>query len=243
MLRTLVSCSVLIAACGAAQAATITQWNFNSPSPDANTGTGTTSPSLGAGTASVVGVTSSFASGDASGGSTDPATGDDSGFQTTTYAAQGTGDKSRGVQFNVSTLGFEDIVVSWDQRHSNTSSRYVQFQYSTDGTTFTDFGSPFDGNAGDTWFNGRNVNLSSLLSVDNNASFAFRILATFAPGTSGYVASNSSNNYATTGTWRFDMVTVAGTAIAPVPEPASIAMLLAGLLGFGFVALRNRRAV
>jgi hypothetical protein len=68
---------------------------------DANTATGTTSPFVGAGSASLIGgITSSFASGDATGGSSDPATGDDSGWQTTTYAAQGAGNKTRGVQFN-----------------------------------------------------------------------------------------------------------------------------------------------
>ena len=115
MHKTLIALALL----GLAQAAQaagpsiLAQWNFNSNPPDGNTSTGTTTPNIGSGTASLVGgVTATFASGDASGGSSDPATGDDSGWQTTTYAAQGTENKLRGVQFAVSTLGWKDITVS-----------------------------------------------------------------------------------------------------------------------------------
>ncbi|MCA1925195.1 MAG: FxDxF family PEP-CTERM protein [Thiobacillus sp.] len=226
-------------AAGNAQAIVVTQWNFNSPTPDGNTGTGTLLPAIGTGTASLVGgVTATFASGDASGGSSDPATGDDSGWNTSTYAAQGTGDKTRGVQFNVSTVGFNNVVINYDLRHSNTSSRYEQFQYSTDGVNFVDF-AQFDGNAGDTWFNGRSVDLSGVASVNNNANFAFRVVSTFAPSTSGYVASNPSSSYSTSGTWRFDMVTLNA---APVPEAETYAMMLAGLGLVGFMAARRRKA-
>jgi hypothetical protein len=219
-----------------AEAALVTQWSFNSPTPDANTGTGTTNPSVGAGTASAIGgVTTSFASGDASGGSSDPATGDDSGWQTTTYAAQGVGDKTRGVQFNVSTVGYSGIRVNYDLRHSNTSSRYEQFQYSVDGTNFVDFSSLFDGNQGDTWFNNRTVDLSTIAGVANNPLFAFRVVAAFAPGGSAYAASSPTGTYGTAGTWRFDMVSVSGTA---VPVPAALPLLFSGFaVLFGF----NRR--
>ncbi len=139
------------------------------------------------------------------------------------------------MQFNVSTLGFEDILVSYDLRHSNTSSRYEQFQYSLDGTNFVDF-ALFDGNAGDTWFNNRTIDLSSIAGADNNASFAFRVVAAFAPNTSAYAASSST--YAGTGTWRFDMVTASGAAVAAVPEPETYALLVAGL---GFVGFSARR--
>lgn len=241
MHKTLIALALL----GLAQAAQaagpsiLAQWNFNSNPPDGNTSTGTTTPNIGSGTASLVGgVTATFASGDASGGSSDPATGDDSGWQTTTYAAQGTENKLRGVQFAVSTLGWKDITVSWDQRHSNTAARHVQFQYSTDGTTFTDFGNLFVATAGDTWFNGRSVNLSGVAGVDHNDKFAFRIVAAFDPDTSTYLASNPASTYGTSGTWRFDMVTV--QAAAPIPEPETYALMLAGLGLVGWMARRHK---
>lgn len=112
----------------------ITQWNFNSNPADGNTATGVTTPSTGAGSLSNIGGTTSlFASGDASGGSSDPAAGDDAGFQTTSYPAASAANETAGLQVFASTVGFQDITVSWDQRHSNTVSRYWAFYYTLDG--------------------------------------------------------------------------------------------------------------
>jgi hypothetical protein len=161
----------------------------------------------------VGGATSSFASGDSNGGSTDPASGDDSGFTVTNFPAQGAGNKTRGIQFSVSTVGFENIIVSWDQRHSNTAPRHVQVQYTTDGVSWTDFGSLFIGNAGDSWFNSRSVDFTGISAVNNNPNFGVRLLAAFnpVPGTS-YAPSNTGSTYATTGNWRLDMVTIKGAS-------------------------------
>jgi len=226
----------LLAASAAANAQVIAQWNFNSLVPDNSTATGSLLPSVGSGSAALVGTTGSFASGSANGGSSDPAPAtDNSGWGTTGYAAQGTGDRTRGVQFNVSTVGSSLIAVSWDQRLSNTAARSAQFQYSLNGTTFTDFGTVFSGSPGDTWFNNRSVDLSSVPGVGNNANFAFRIVAAFEPSTSTYLAATPASTYATTGTWRFDMATVTA-----VPEPGTYAMMLAGLAMIGFMAARRR---
>lgn len=231
------SAFALVMAAGAAHADTVTQWNFNSMPADTSTSTGSLAPSIGAGTLmGLNGVSLAFGSGAANGGSSDPVTTDDTGLQTTGYAAQGTGNKLSGVQFNVSTQGYDSVVVSYDLRHSNTSSRYELFQYSLDGMTFVDIAT-FDGNAGDTWFNGRTVDLSSIAGAGNNSDFAFRVVATYAPGMTSYAASSSS--YAGTGTWRFDMVTVSA---APVPEAETYAMMLAGLGLVGFMAARRRKA-
>jgi hypothetical protein len=240
-----------------ANAAIITQWDFNFGN-DGNTGTGTTNPSIGVGTIGVFGgVTSSFASGDASGGSSDPNVGDDSALQTTTYPAPTGPDESAGIQVNVSTVGQQNIIVSFDQRHSNSSSRYIAFLYTINGVTYNRlsltaanstpgitppggtppntpglYGTTGTFNAGiavspgDDWFNGRSVNLTGIPGVDNNPLFGFQVVAS-KDGQATYTGTN--NPYASTGTLRFDMVTVSGTVI---PEPSTFV-----LAGFGIAAV------
>ncbi|MCS6775102.1 MAG: hypothetical protein RMJ43_16070 [Chloroherpetonaceae bacterium] len=237
-LRHLLTATTLVLALPvAAPAQIITLWNFNSPVPDNNTSTGTTAPAIGAGTASLIGgTTATFASGTVNGGSTDPAPSDNSGWNVTNFPTQGTGSGTAGVQFRVSTVGFSRIGVQWDQRHSNTASRFVQFQYSIDGVNFTALPTLFVGNAGDTWFNNRFVDLSGIAGVNNNPNFAFRIVSVFEPSTSAYRASNPASTYATTGTWRFDMVRV-----GVVPGPSSLLVFACGGLAPALTLLRRRR--
>lgn len=221
-----------------AQAVTVTQWNFNSVTADANTATGTISTAIGTGTASLVGgTTATFASGDTNGGSSDPATGDDSGWNTTAYATTSAGNKTRGAQFMVSTVGYKDVVFSFDLRHSNTSANTEVVQYTINGgTTWIDIAT-FKATAGDTWFKGRSVDLSSIDAADNNAAFGLRVVAGFGNvANTSYVASSPTGTYGSTGTWRFDMVTISA---APVPEPGTYALMLAGLAGVGFLARRR----
>jgi hypothetical protein len=232
-MKSLIASGIAALVVATAGADVVTQWNFNGTSATTVPG-GAASPtaSTGVGTASFVGgVTGSFASGTSNGGSSDPVTTtpNNYGWGITTFAAQGAENNGRGVQFNVSTVGFDSVVVSYDLRHSNTSSRYENFQYSIDGGTSWVSFATFDGNAGDTWFNNRTIDLSSVAGVANNANFAFRVVATFGPAGGGYVASNGTSTYATTGTWRFDMVTVSGNL---VPAPGALALLAAaGVLG------------
>ena len=217
------------------QAATLTQWNFNTPAPsDSNPVTGTEAPSTGLGTVvRVGGTTGTFVTADeANSASSDPAaTLDDSGLDTTTYPAATALNKSAGVQFNVSTLGQQNVKVSFDQYFSANSSKYSQFQYSTDGTTFLDFGSQVVG-AINTWSNYNLFDLSSIAGANNNANFAFRIVSAFAPNATGYAG--ASGTYATNATWRFDMATVNAEKI---PTPA----MLPGLIGLGIGLLRQRK--
>ncbi len=234
---------VAVLALGNAHAEVITQWSFNSATPDGATGTGSALPSVGAGSLALIGgVTNpSFNSGV---GSSDPAASDNSGLQTTTYGAQGSGNKTRGIEVKASSVGFENVVFSYDLRHSNTSSRHELAQYSLDGVNFIDY-AVFDGSLGDTWFKARTIDLSSIAGADNNANLAFRVVATFAPGTSGYLASDATKTFAGSGTWRFDMVTVSGSTLAvtpAVPEPSSTVAAFAGLAAIGFMARRRRAA-
>lgn len=253
----------------AASGAVVTQWNFNgSDATSVPGGNNTPTPSTGSGSASLIGgTTASYASGIASGGSTDPVTTSPAnfGWGTTSYPAAAASNETAGVQFLVSTSGYENITISWDQRHSNTASRFWAFYYTLDGSTWNRLGvsasnatagmtpsggnpastaglfgpggtfSAFDGSvsgSGDDWFNGRGVDLSSISGANDNPNFGFRIVSSFDNG-AAYSAS-SGGSYATTGTSRFDMVTITGTQ---VPTPGATALLGLG----GLIAARRRR--
>ena len=197
------------------------QWNFNSVPADNNTGTGSTSPSVGSGTALAIGgITASFVGGDATLDPTPVA--DNSAWTTTGYPASAANNNTAGVQFSVSTVGIQNIVISWSQRSSNTGGKYFRLQYSTNGTSFVDFPTAMTVTTSFTAFSN---SLASIPGVNNNSNFTFRIVAEFEStaantANTNYVAAGTS--YAPSGTTRFDMVTVSGTSIIPNATPAAI---------------------
>ena len=220
--------------------ATIAQWNFNGAS--ASTVPGGTSnpiPSTGTGTLQLVGgvtvVTpaNDFPSGAASGGSSDPViTTPNTNFAwgTTNYASPGTENKQRGIQINVSTVGYADITVRFDQRLSNKAGNTYVLQYTADRTTanpvwvdaqtftFTP-GTAIPGPAtGDIWYNLRTADLSAFTEIDNNANAAFRIVGAFDPVAGDYLAANATSTYDGLGNARFDMVTVAAATTLSLDE-------------------------
>jgi endonuclease/exonuclease/phosphatase family metal-dependent hydrolase len=197
--------------------AVFAQWNFNSVPADGSTSTGTTAPSVGAGMASLVGgTTATFATGDTV---FDPAgTTDNTGWNLTGFPASGS-NKTAGPQFAVSTAGRQNISISYSLRSSNTGGKYFRLQYSTNsGSAFIDCATAVTLPLGTTFYAFTN-NLAGLLGVNNNVGFIFRIVAEFestatGAGSVGYVAANSGSTYSgSSGTTRFDMVTVSGTPI------------------------------
>lgn len=210
------------AAAASLHATTITHWNFNSNPPDSDTGTGTTSPALGSGTASRVGGPAPTY---ATGSPNDPApAADDTGINTQGYPAQGTGNKTSGLQFTTSTRGYSNIVVSFEQRITGTGSRYFRFQYSTDGSNFIDH-TVIDLSVVNT-FLPQSINLGSIAGIADNPNFAFRSVAEFensatSSGSNGYVTVTVTG-YTPNGASRFDLVTVSGDSIGPENLPPSI---------------------
>lgn len=211
-----------------AHADIVALWDYNTSS------TKHTQSANGASFSTVGGATTTFAAGVGSG----------QALNTTTYAAQGTGNLSRGVQYMINTSGYTDLVLTFAQRNSNTASAWTTLRYTLDGSTWqtaTSFLMPAAQST--TFVNGITYDFSSLVGANDNENFGIQLLTSFAPGTSSYLATGTGASYGTGGTIRYDNVLFTGNAIpdlpAPVPEPHTYALMLAGLATVGLMARRR----
>lgn len=154
-------------------------------------------------------------------------------FDTVNYPAQGTGNKTAGVQFNVSTVGYSGIRIYFDIKHKFSSSRFIRVQYTTDRhanpVNWVDALPLFDHAITDPtqeawWFVGNQVDLTSIPAVDNNPNFAFRIVTEFSPNLPGqYEPSLPGSVYGgPANKHRYDMVRVTADSAAPEHPAASI---------------------
>ena len=146
-------------------------------------------------------------------------------------------------QFQVSTIGFTGIGVSYDQTSSSTGPRDFNFTYSTDGSTFTTFSSYTvlqNGGAPNSAWNGTtsssaysySFDLSSVTAIDNQATVFFRLV------NSSTINVTGTNVVAAGGTDRVDNFSV----FSPVPVPEPSTMVLGVLGGFAaFAVLRRKR--
>lgn len=199
---------------------TITQWNFNQQN---------LTPNQGAGTAACIGnTTGSYSTGNPN----------LYAWSTTDYPAQSTANGTAGVQFNVSTNGYTNIVVSWENRNSNSAANRLRLKYTIDGTNWINFnassanatnvndGLPagFDNgrfitSAADWYY--RSADFSGIAGVEQNPLFAVKMVTEFADG-SVYAPTVSSSTYETAGSIRFENVTFAGIAGTPTPVITSV---------------------
>lgn len=135
-------------------------------------------------------------------------------LDTDDYPLQGTGNRTAGVRFNVSTEGHQDIIVKFDLRVKRQAARHSRFQYTVDGSTWID-GPLFiaeNPNAADHWYY-HTVDLTSKPGVNNNPKFAFRVVAEFGPS-GKYEAAYVFQDYRPRHGYRFDMVQVLGNPLA-----------------------------
>jgi hypothetical protein len=241
----------------AVSAQILTQWTFNSATPDSSTSTGSLFPSIGAGSASLIGgVSGSFAAGSPRDGAAD-----NTAWSLSGWPAQGTASGTAGAQFLVSTLGLTGpFQITFDLRQSATASERFQLQATADGVNFSNvsgglgsFGSV--GNNSGTVFSDAGLyintaagsNQSFVQSItyaffggsafEDNAQFGFRLVAVFED--SQYDAAGATASYGTTGTLRLDMVTVS-SGMPAVPEPAATALVM-GCAAMGAVMWRRWR--
>lgn len=223
----------LLVSASVASAQTLAQWTFET-SPPADLANSTTISGI------LADIGTGTASGVHAGALTDWTTPVGNGSANSLSANEwAVGDY---YQFSITTIGYEDIKLSWGQTSSATGPGEFKLAYQVNGGGFTDFfnytvlpnqaGAPGLGSWSTvTEILGYNylVDFSSVFALDNVTSVDFRlIMATTAdsapPGT-----------VAAGGTSRVDNFTVTATA---VPEPSALA--LGGLGALALMAYRRR---
>jgi hypothetical protein len=147
------------------------------------------------------------------------------GLQTTDYPAQGQDSGLAGIVVSVPTTGYQNIVVKFDVRWSNTASKFLALEYTTDGGANWTRARVLEARRGDRWHGDTEANggygalveldLSSDANANNNAQFAFRVVTIFDPNTGQYTAAQSGSNYSTRGTLRYDLIEILGEPAGP----------------------------
>jgi len=178
-------------------------WNFNDSDLIVDHGAGT--------------MTSNFVPanvGFAAGTTNNVRLGDPAGQALSLQGGSSNANNGRNITVLVSTFGFSNIIVSFATQGTGTGFNNNQFQYSLDGVTFVDFGSPF---APLVAFGSVPVvfDLASIPGLNNNPDAAFRIVFSGATTATG-------NN-------RIDNFVVEGSSSTTIPEPTTIALLGTGI--------------
>lgn len=141
----------------------------------------------------------------------------DFSWGTDNYPASG-GNKQNGVQFNVSTVGAKNIILTYDSRLSSTASEYERVQYTTNGTSWFDYPSSSSFDVLSSTYEPFSNNFTGFPGVANNPNFGVRVV-TEVQSTATYGVSSSTNyvgtanTYGTAGTVTYDLVGLFGTAI------------------------------
>lgn len=212
----IVTSAVVTASIPAVSPVLITRWDFNETN---NYPVSAPGASIGTGTGSEVtagGIYTNFLF--PSGAIADPIDLDpdfvNSGWEFQDGPTNGTANKQVGFQYNTSTVGYNQIFLTWEERHSATASKYMRVQYSPDGVNF------FDGpviTLGEVAYDFCSANLSGYPGVNNNPNFAFRIVDEFestAIGSTNASYDGTTSTYgagAGGGTIRNDLMTVWGS--------------------------------
>jgi len=201
----------------AAQANELAIWNFNDSNLIVDHG-------MGVLTTDIIVANILFAAGTTN----NARLGNPAGQSLSLQGGSGTINNGRHITFNVSTLGFSNIVVSFATQGTSTGFNINQFQYSLDGITFVNFGPPY---TPATAFGSVPLvfTLTSIAGLNDNANAAFRIV---------FNGASSA-----TGTNRIDNFVVEGSP-SGVPEPATALLLVTGLSGlFGLRKRRKQKAI
>lgn len=213
---------------------TISSWTFEplqgtDTNPTPNIGSGTTSIINGGG--GTIGTVGAYQRMGMTGSGCGVQIGSAFGAWALEPFAPGSSNESNGAQFNVSTVGNQNITLTWDQRFSDTSPNTVRLKYTINGSTWNNFimtgsnttlcGGSINGNgcfendSGDV-YRRIAVDFTSIPAANNNANFAVRILASYYQSTTEFRQSAAPTSPAgAAGTWRFDNITFSGVVLTP----------------------------
>ena len=149
-------------------------------------------------------------------------------WNTSQYPSQGVAPETAGINVQISTVGFENIHISWNNLNSNTGANRTRLQYTVDGVNWINFYANstnatniryFNNNAGSPedigfdnglfvtllnyWYK-RTVDLSDIAGVSNNPHFGVRFVTAFPSDSNEYGATGAGSNYGSSGTIRYD---------------------------------------
>ena len=208
------------------------KWTFNTKDStgiaDATVSSGTRIPQLGNGSIQLAGtVINTYSDGVVNDSSS---LGDNSGIQLATFPSNGTKRDTSGIVFKMNTSGYCNLFFSWYQRHSATSSKFVKLLYTVDGVNWLQYTGPGTDTTNSLYrsmvsntFIYRTADFSAVSGVNNNPLFALKIVSTFSPNGSSYLG--TTGNYATSGTYRFDLVQLKAHPIPQVISPQKLQLI------------------
>ncbi|MCH4829943.1 T9SS type A sorting domain-containing protein [Flavobacterium columnare] len=174
---------------------TLTSWSFDGQ---------TTNPNLGTGTLSLIGGVSPNTYQSGNGG----------GFAHSikNFPLQGTASGTAGYQFMASTNGYSGIIIKFDPRGQDASSKWQQYEYTFDGGNSWEI---LTNNNGDLTNGFTTSPMKSLLINDprcnNNPNFGFRIVSIVNPNNNTYEP--ILGVYDPTANWRIDNVKIEASSV------------------------------
>jgi len=199
-----------------AKANTLAEWTFETSRPVGPRGAGVwytnVTAEIGSGTAS------GFHSGNAA---YSPFEGNGSG---NSFGATNTWAVGDFFQFAVSTTGYQNIQISYDQVGNSTGPGTFYLAYSTNGSTFTKFGSDYAVAAGNwsytipTSANSFSFNLNSITAINGRSIVYFRVVDDSTVAIGGGTVRGVEDD-------RIDNFLISAQ---PVPEPSVMALVVLG---------------
>ena len=169
---------------------------------------------------------------------------------------------TQGPQFAASTVGYSAINVSFDWYATNQGEANLQLEYTTDGVNWNNVPIALSGSdtglaaltnalspntvdgayvgiqgGGQNWFTGLTATITDP-NAANDPNFAIEMVNA-STGVDDISAKGTALNN-NSGNWRFDNITISGTAV-PVPEPSAWVLAALGAIGLTF-AVRRRIA-